>query len=85
MLGGRVEGSTNIDVKSESFKVEVGKLDKSKAYLVHCHTGRRSDTAVKIMEDMGFANMSLDARRHHRLAGRGLSGDEVAKSALIRI
>ena len=55
--GGHIEGSTNIDVKSESFKEEVGKLDKSKAYLVHCRTGRRSDIAVKIMEDMGFANI----------------------------
>ena len=37
--GGHIEGSTNIDVKSESFKEEVGKLDKSKTYLVHCRTG----------------------------------------------
>jgi rhodanese-related sulfurtransferase len=54
---GHIDGSTNIDVKSESFKEEVGKLDKSKTYLVHCRTGRRSDIAVKIMEDMGFADI----------------------------
>lgn len=54
---GHIEGSTNIDVKSESFKEEVGKLDKSKTYLVHCRTGRRSDIAVKAMEDMGFADI----------------------------
>ena len=54
---GHIDGSTNIDVKSESFKEEVGKLDKSKTYLVHCRTGRRSDVAVKIMEDMGFTDI----------------------------
>ena len=55
--GGHIEGSTNIDVKSESFKEEVGKLDKSKTYLVHCRTGRRSDIAASIMEEMGFTDI----------------------------
>jgi rhodanese-related sulfurtransferase len=55
--GGHIEGSTNIDVKSESFTDEVGKLDKSKTYIVHCRTGRRSETAVKIMEEMGFTDI----------------------------
>lgn len=55
--GGHIEGAANIDVKSESFKEEVGKLDKSKTYLVHCRTGRRSETAVKAMEEMGFTDI----------------------------
>ena len=55
--GGHIEGSTNIDVKSESFTDEVGKLDKSKTYIVHCRTGRRSETAVKIMEELGFTDI----------------------------
>ncbi|MCI0481161.1 MAG: rhodanese-like domain-containing protein [Candidatus Dadabacteria bacterium] len=55
--GGHIEGSTNIDVKSESFKEEVGKLDRSKTYLVHCRSGSRSETAVKIMEEIGFTDI----------------------------
>lgn len=55
--GGHIEGSTNIDVKSETFTDEVGKLDKSKTYIVHCRTGRRSETAVKIMEELGFTDI----------------------------
>lgn len=54
---GHIEGAENIDVKSESFKDDVGKLDKSKSYIVHCRTGRRSETAVQIMEDMGFTDI----------------------------
>ncbi len=54
---GHIEGSTNIDVKSESFKEEVGRLDRSKTYIVHCRTGRRSETAVKVMEEMGFTDI----------------------------
>lgn len=54
---GHIEGSTNIDVESVSFKEEAGKLDRSKTYLVHCRTGRRSETAVKVMEEMGFADI----------------------------
>ncbi|MEW6144443.1 MAG: rhodanese-like domain-containing protein [Thermodesulfobacteriota bacterium] len=55
--GGHIEGARNIDVKSESFSDEVGKLDRSKTYLVHCRTGRRSETAVEVMEEMGFTDI----------------------------
>jgi len=50
-------GSTNIDVKSESFADEVGKLDKSKTYLVYCRSGKRSAAAVEIMEAEGFTDI----------------------------
>lgn len=55
--GGHIEGAANIDVKSESFKDDISKLDKSKTYIVHCRTGRRSETAVKVMEEMGFTDI----------------------------
>ena len=54
---GHIENSLNIDYKSESFKEEVGKLGKSKTYLVHCRSGRRSEAASKIMEETGFLNI----------------------------
>lgn len=55
--GGHIEDSVNIDYRSESFKDEIGKLDRSKTYLVHCRSGKRSDAAVKIMEEMGFTDI----------------------------
>jgi rhodanese-related sulfurtransferase len=55
--GGHIEGALNIDVNSESFKDDAGKLDRSKTYLVHCRTGRRSETAVKTMEELGFTDI----------------------------
>ena len=54
---GHIDGAENIDVNSESFKNDIGKLDKSKTYIVHCRTGRRSETAVNIMEEMGFTDI----------------------------
>jgi rhodanese-related sulfurtransferase len=55
--GGHIEDAVNIDVNSESFRDEVGKLDRSKTYIVHCRTGRRSETAVEAMEEMGFTDI----------------------------
>jgi len=57
--GGHIEGAKNVDFKSESFKDDVGKLDKSKTYLVYCRSGRRSDAAVKIMEEEGFTDIYI--------------------------
>jgi rhodanese-related sulfurtransferase len=54
---GHIPNSTNIDYKSDSFKDAIGRLDKSKTYIVYCHSGRRSTAAVKIMEEMGFTDI----------------------------
>lgn len=54
---GHIENSLNLDYMSELFKEEVGKLDKSKTYLVHCRSGRKSEAASKIMEQIGFMNI----------------------------
>ncbi|MTK63747.1 MAG: rhodanese-like domain-containing protein [Methanobacterium sp.] len=50
----RIENAINIDYYSNNFKDEISKLKKSRKYLVYCRSGRRSASAVKIMEDMGF-------------------------------
>lgn len=43
-----LQDAVNIDYRSESFRDEVGKLDKSKKYLVYCLAGTRSSGAVSI-------------------------------------
>ncbi|MGB0579952.1 MAG: rhodanese-like domain-containing protein [Limisphaerales bacterium] len=51
---GHIPGAKNIDYRSRDFKKKIGKLDKSKEYLVHCRSGGRSAAASKIMVGMGF-------------------------------
>jgi len=54
---GYLQDAVNIDYKSESFRDEVGKLDKSKKYLVYCLAGVRSSGAVSIMNELGFTEV----------------------------
>jgi len=51
---GHIPGALNLDIYSRDFKEQVGKLDKSKPWLVHCRSGGRSARACKIMVDLGF-------------------------------
>ena len=54
---GSIEGATNLDVNSSTFKEEVAKLDKNMTYLVYCKAGGRSTSACNIMKDMGFNSL----------------------------
>lgn len=54
---GHIPGALNIDIYSPDFKQQVGKLDKSKPWLVHCRSGGRSARACKIMVDLGFTKV----------------------------
>lgn len=51
---GNIEGSQNIDVKSDQFKEMAGKLDKKRPVAVYCKAGVRSANAANILKEMGF-------------------------------
>ena len=51
---GHLANATNIDFKATDFAEKVGKLDKSKTYLVYCYSGHRSASAVEIMKTQSF-------------------------------
>jgi phage shock protein E len=51
---GHIKNAVNINYYADDFKKRVGKLDKSKAYLLHCRSGGRSGRAGKIMIELGF-------------------------------
>ena len=53
---GHIAGAVNLDYYSSEFRTNVGKLDKSKQYLVYCRTGIRGAASVLIMQDLGFKN-----------------------------
>ncbi len=52
---GYIGDATNIDVlKTDEFKQEIQKLDKSKPVYVYCRSGKRSQKAAEILEEEGF-------------------------------
>jgi len=55
--GDKIAGAQNISYTSSGFGQYIGKLDKSKTYLVYCASGSRSVGAVKQMKSMGFENV----------------------------
>jgi rhodanese-related sulfurtransferase len=48
--GGHIRGAVNIDFFGDDFAKQLGALDKSKTYLVHCAAGGRSGKACKVIE-----------------------------------
>jgi len=52
--GGYINGAINIDYFSEDFEVEIEKLDKSKPVAVYCGVGGRSESTLKVLQDLGY-------------------------------
>lgn len=52
-----IENAVNINYYSFSFKSKLGKLDRSKTYLVHCHSGVRSGNTIPMMQEAGIRNI----------------------------
>lgn len=56
-LEGYIPNATHIDFYSDDFQDQIQKLDKSKAYIVYCKSGMRSQQASKLMSDLGFVKV----------------------------
>jgi rhodanese-related sulfurtransferase len=54
---GHLPGAVNIDIYGPGFMDEVGKLDKSAPTFLYCRSGNRSGTALRAMQQMGFAEV----------------------------
>ena len=54
---GHIQGASNINYFSLSFRRQVGELDPSKTYLVHCKSGHRSGRAAPIMKNAGITTV----------------------------
>ena len=54
---GHIEGAVNMDYYHPGFQVDLGKLDKTKTYLVYCRTGNRSDNAFEFMKELRFVEV----------------------------
>ena len=51
---GYIEGAINIDYYGPGFSVEIGKLDRTKTYLVYCRTGNRTEGTFALMKELQF-------------------------------
>lgn len=54
---GHLQGATNIDFFSDSFREEIEKLDKHKPVLVYCKSGGRSSKSAAIFKELGFTKI----------------------------
>ena len=54
---GHIAGAKNIDFLRSDFAEKLGALDKSKTYLVHCASGRRSAKALEIFQTQTFTSI----------------------------
>ena len=54
---GHIPGAISMDVNEPSFSTKLGRLDKSRTYLVHCAAGVRSAKACGRLEAAGFTNL----------------------------
>lgn len=74
--GGHLANAVNMDIKSENYKDQFSKLDKSKPVFVYCLAGARSAKAATIMQEMGFTEVyNMDGGINKwRNAGKPLVG-----------
>lgn len=54
---GHIAGARNVDYRGSDFEAELGKLDKSKTYLVHCASGGRSGRSLKLFKKLKFKSI----------------------------
>jgi rhodanese-related sulfurtransferase len=54
---GHVAGAKHVDFLASDFKAKAGLLDKTKTYLVHCASGKRSTAALPVLRELGFTGL----------------------------
>ena len=54
---GHIEGAVNLDFYAADFRDGLERLDKSAAYFVYCRSGKRSEQATQMMEELGFSEV----------------------------
>jgi len=52
---GHIPGAINVPI--DQFEAQAAGWDRGKTYLVYCATGSRSQTAIQIMQKLGFSSV----------------------------
>lgn len=55
---GHLCDALNIDYKAEDFKEHIEKLPKSTPVYLYCRTGKRSESAATLLQELGFENIT---------------------------
>ena len=71
---GHLRGAENIDLSAPDFNERIGALDKAGSYVVYCASGNRAGTAIQIMLDQGFDDLT-NGGGYEDLAASGLPTD----------
>ena len=58
---GHLHGSINIDIRGADFESQMNQLDKTKNYVVYCHSGNRAGQAITWMQQNGFTGKLYNA------------------------
>ena len=61
VAAGHLHGSINIDIRGADFATQMNALDKSKNYVVYCHSGNRAGQAIDWMTQNGFTGKLINA------------------------
>lgn len=51
---GHLEGARQIDFLEDDFSAKIRKLDRTRAYLIHCRSGGRSSHSLALWKKLGF-------------------------------
>lgn len=54
---GHLDKARNVNFQSKDFAAELGKLDRTKTYLVHCAAGGRSTQSLEVFRKLGFKSI----------------------------
>ncbi|HEY1119584.1 MAG TPA: rhodanese-like domain-containing protein [Acidimicrobiales bacterium] len=71
---GHLRGAENIDLSAPDFTERIGALDKAGTYVIYCASGNRAGTAIEIMRDQGFGDLT-NGGGFEDLAASGLPTD----------
>jgi len=52
--GGHIEGAVNINFSGEDFRKSIEALERKRAYLIYCYSGKTSAKTLGIMRGLGF-------------------------------
>ena len=58
---GHLHGSINMNIEGADFVSQMNQLDKTKNYVVYCHSGNRAGQAITWMQQNGFTGKLYNA------------------------
>jgi rhodanese-related sulfurtransferase len=56
---GHIEGAVSVEFLPEYFEKRISKIKRDKIVIIYCGTGKKTEKAKKVMEDMGFERLYI--------------------------